>query len=269
MGLVAGILLPASALAVQIAESSSKSQLGEDIRWVFGTFLFAFIVSEIAQKFAKLFNNRSHGGRHGFAIALRLALASTIALLSWIGWSLSVRLGAYPEPHTIFEPSALFVLIDAAIFTSYYSLVLGTEVSAKEPIPLPSTEHALRWTVIIFVGYLCWDLLVAYVHLNLDDSARWQYKFLPSAICSLLAIFARAGFRAARIKHDAASVVCLVDLALISLFTAFRALKDFIPWLPNTWDSQYLWGTTYFLPFAACTVAAIWESRRSARSHAS
>jgi hypothetical protein len=135
----------------------------------------------------------------------------------------------------------LFVIIDAAIFTSYYSLVLGIDVHAEENMALPSVRHALLWTIVIFVGYLTWDILVAHVHSEMEDSEYWQHRWWVSAVCSVLAYAAFVVLEGASPNANDARFVYFTDGALIALFVAFRAMKESAPWSLESWLDPYFW----------------------------
>ncbi len=238
--LVVSLLL---SLSFSAHGATTKHQLGEDIRWVFVSFLFALVIAEIAQRFSKIFIGWNKVKARGPKL-LHLVFASIVVMLSWVGWSLAVIYGAYPEPTAIFELPTLFVFLDVALLISYYSLALGIDVCSQENPELPSIRHVLLWTVIIFAGYLLWDVLVA--HLRHDFL---EYKWWPSACCLVLATIAFAFLGKAKAKPHDPWLVYYVDGALISLFVAFRAMKGFKPWSRDTWNDFALMSAILVLMF--------------------
>ena len=139
-----------------------KDGIGEDIRWVFISFLFALVISEIAAKCGRLLLSWKEAGRGAFPTFSHLILAAVVVATSWLGWSLAIKHGFYtPIEETMFEASTMSLILDLMLLTLYYALVFGIRVpNAAEP-QVTSPRHISFWTMVIFIGYLVWDLVTA------------------------------------------------------------------------------------------------------------
>jgi hypothetical protein len=71
--------------------------LGDDIRWVFISFLFAITASEIVGKFSRIFLRWKEVGRGKVPALSHLILAMVVVVTSWLGWSLSTKGRLYPQ----------------------------------------------------------------------------------------------------------------------------------------------------------------------------
>jgi hypothetical protein len=234
---ILGSLTSLTALANQgDNQPAERIQLAEDIRWVFGTFLFAFVTTEILKKLAGLLIAPTDKALHRPAALMHLGLAIVVVLLSWLGWSLAIAHGAYPNPGAIFEPQSLFLIVDFALLVSYYALVVGIDVHPEDSTDLPSIKHMLLWTVVIFVLYLVWDLLWVWTH-----GEFMRVRCLVPAICVALAYIAYKTLANVKVKPHDAWMVYFTDGALISLFVAFRSMRSSIP-RSEAWEfNQYSW----------------------------
>jgi len=225
------------------AEDDCERQLGEDIRWVFLGFLFAVVLGDIASKFVRLFGDWDRTRAVSLARLSHLVLTLTVVLLSWIGWSLSVLHCVYPQPKLVFEVPTLFAFVDVVILTSYYALATGVDVHDAANGKLPSARHMLLWSMIIFIAYFLWDVLVAFVHPE-RDANFWQYGWVISLICSALASTAFGILRNHTPRHPPnAYFVYATDACLMSLFFAFRAVKQALYLLPKDHSAFQLWAS--------------------------
>jgi hypothetical protein len=210
------------------AAPHSGVQLGEEIRWVFVGFLFAFVISEIAARFARLFNSWRE---NAFAAPtfLHLFLALTIVITSWLGWSLAVVSGVYPSPLLVIEPATGLFFIDVAILVSYHALVSGINVEVVGESAPPAVTHVLFWLVVIFAGYFVWDTWLMVVE---PRAGGWGHA-VTSAIFCLTTFLCYVVVKDIRDASQDKWLVCTVDSALICLVIAFRLVKFSIPWPPE------------------------------------
>jgi len=188
--------------------------LGEDIRWVFGSFLFSLVVSDIAVKFGKLFRKwRFYTDRSVLLCHLLVALITVMT--SWIGWSLAIRGIGYPAPTKVFSVPTITLTIDIGLLICYYSLVQPLEPGDK-CVPVKDLSY---WLVIIFVGYLMWDATTA-LEMNLAFGMREITTLGMLGVSALLYSLLKKIPVENKVKTIAG------DFSLILLVLFFRLLKD-------------------------------------------
>ena len=186
--------------------------LGEDIRWIFGGFILAFVVAELAKALGATFLHAKAEDRGPRLAHLGYTLA--VIVMSFWGWSIAIKGGLYAELRqnaSLFQYSNWLFLVDIGIFMTYYVLLVGIEHAG-----MPAAKWALRCTVAVFAGYLVWDLIVALR--QIDSSTSWRHV-AASAFCAAFASVAAWRLRKARNVQKA---IYGSYVALFLLMLAFR-----------------------------------------------
>ena len=191
---------------------------GDDIRWIFGGFILAFVIAEIAKELGTTLL-RSGRAERGVRLS-HLAYTLAVVVMSWWGWSMAVSGGNvyvdYPESRSLFKYTNWLFLIDIGIFMTYYVLLAGIENPGAQ-----SARHALKCTVAIFAGYLLWDLAVAVKPVDpaklLDPTIAWKHAY-ASAACVALTL---AGLYSLRKPAGDRATYCIYA-ALFLLMLGFR-----------------------------------------------
>jgi hypothetical protein len=217
--------------------------LGEDIRWIFGTFILAFVVSELGKELGRTFVDSKLAPQRGPRLA-HLGYTLVVVVTSFWGWSIAIKGGLYADHgdnRSLFQYTNWLFLLDIAIFMTYYLLLVGIEREGMK-----SAQWALRCTVAIFCAYLAWDLLVACRHLFDSQTfiaARrttgWLHVLASLAGASLAGLAARTLTKA---KDGRTSIYGLYGgLALLMLGFRFMTVAIHAPTDAQTLVFRTLW----------------------------
>ncbi len=109
-----------------------KAAIGEDIRWVFVSFLYAVVASDIASKISRVFCNWEKMAIIRRTALSHLALAAVVVITSWLGWSLGTASHSYAQVTDVISWPTLLVLMDFILLVFYYALVCGIEVEGNK-----------------------------------------------------------------------------------------------------------------------------------------
>ena len=207
--------------------------LGEDIRWIFGTFILAFVVSELAKELGRTFVEAKLAPQRGPRLA-HIGYTLAVVVMSFWGWSSAIKGGLYADHganRSLFQYTNWLFLLDIVIFMSYYLLLVGIEREGMK-----GAQWALRCTAAILCAYLAWDVFVACRHLFDSDtfiaagrSTVWLHV-LASFTCASLAILAARVL--AKIRDDRKAIyglyggLFLLMLGLRFMTVAIHAATD-------------------------------------------
>jgi hypothetical protein len=193
--------------------------IGEDLRWLFISFLFATVTSEIASKFSTLVREWKRLGRGKFPALLHAILAAVVVITSWIGWSLETMRHSYPHVTEVFGRPTSLLIVDFALLVFYYAMVKGIDVEAcNENARDPSV-----WSMSILAAYLIWDFLNG-VMMNYS-AIHFGLAEYVSIFGTLMAVLAFLCFK--NIPAERPILVSVANASLIFLFLSYRALKQF------------------------------------------
>ena len=208
-----------------MTSGESNSILGDNISWLFVSFLFASVIASSADKFATLIrgwrtSQDGKGKQDGRWPALfHLILAWVVVVTSWVGWSVAMRTHNELQISSVFSSPTLVLVIDIMLLVSYFALVAGIDVKDYKN----SAAHVVLWILVISIGYLAWDLTaLAWVPLS---ASHFGYSGCVSVFLVSIAIAAFYFLR--RITREQKLRTCLADCSLIFLFLAFRAAKHY------------------------------------------
>src|ERR1041384_6486188 len=169
----------------------------EDLRWILVAFLFSLTIAEIARQLACLVQRRKWNNWSlwkfwkwdDLCLYTYLLLIAGVITTSWLGWSISVNYDEHIQ--RIFSRPFVILLVDLALVISYF--VLANSPKIREPnIVIASATNETVGIVIVFLGYLLWDL--ASYGLN-DYTKHWEdihdlLRARATLICFVLALVA-------------------------------------------------------------------------------
>jgi len=151
--------------------------------------------------------------------------------MSWVGWSHSKAPGNLERVNKIFGWPFVVLSMDVALVILYFIIVRGAEVPAGDPatdpkykIPSPSAEYAAFWVFIVFVGYLCWNVVTQIVmgkKLN-PHNPQWYQTWWSTAIFCGASLSIWYFFKGTVGQHKVAEV----KVGLLFLMADFRAVKE-------------------------------------------
>lgn len=207
-------------LATIALEQNSGRLIAEDLRWVFISFLFAFALSTIAEKCGKLFVAPGLR-RKKIRPLMDLVVATFLVTSSWIGWSVAIEAGCCGEMNRIFERPTLEFLLDIGLVVLYYALVQGIELPKNEPSFDQDPANVPFWIMLIFIGYLIWDLVV-YVIISYPTIKFGQYGII-TLICAGISTLTWLAVRQLRLDNQ-----IVIDLWLLAVLLFFRWGKSVV-----------------------------------------
>jgi hypothetical protein len=193
--------------------------IGEDLRWLFISFLFATVTSEIASKFSGLLREWRKLGPGKFPALSHAVLAAVVVITSWIGWSLETMHHSYPHVTEVFGRPTLLLIVDFGLLTFYYALVKGIDVEACKG----NARDPSLWSMLILAAYLLWDFLNGVV-MNYP-AIHFGLRDYVSVIGMLMAGFAFLCFK--NISAERPRLVFVANVSLIFLFLSYRAMKQY------------------------------------------
>jgi hypothetical protein len=198
--------------------------IGEDLRWLFVSFLFATVTSEIASKFSTLFLDWRKRGPGRLPTLAHLILAAVVVMTSWIGWSLDTMHHTYPQVTEVFGFPTVLLVVDFALLTLYYALVKGIDVEKCNV----NARDASLWSLSILTTYLIWDFVAVRIH---HPVAQFWPRVYVSLECGVFALLAFILLKDISAKHPVP--VFFADISLVSLFLLYRALKQYATAVPS------------------------------------
>jgi hypothetical protein len=210
--------------------------LGDNAYWVFISFLYASIATDIAKGFYRVICDDLERERQ-WLLGSHLVLASFVLGTSWIAWTLAFQMRYIFPPKRVISWEALLVIIDFVILVIYFNFVAivsqQRESASYRDFPKPYHKHASYWVGVILLMYVMWDIFADVLIPRFGDSfiataSRpetyfWRHSWM-SAFCACLAWL--AFFRLKRIRLVHKWRVIAGDAALVSLILFFRALKQ-------------------------------------------
>jgi hypothetical protein len=234
--------------------------IGEDLRWLFISFLFATVTSEIASKFSTLVREWKRLGRGKFPALLHAILAAVVVITSWIGWSLETMRHSYPHVTEVFGRPTLLLIVDFGLLIFYYALVKGIDV---EGCNVNARDPSL-WSMSILAAYLVWDFLNGVV-MNYP-AVHFGLRDYVSVVGLLMAGCAFLCFK--NISAERPRLVSMANLSLVFLFLFYRAMKQYVTAVAG--ERRHLLGCGALLSVFALTmfIAAFgnWRAARSANA---
>jgi len=218
-------------------------QLGEEIRWIFGTFILAFVISELGKELGRTFADAKLAPQRGPRLA-HLGYTLVVVVMSFWGWSIAIKGGLYADHggnRSLFQYTNWLFLLDIVIFMTYYLLLVGIEREGMK-----GAQWALRCTVAIFCAYLTWDLFVACRHLFDSDtfiaarrSTVWLHVLASLACASLAGL---AAWVLVKAKDDRKAIYGLYGgLFLLMLGFRFMTIAIHAPTDTQTHVFRALW----------------------------
>ena len=242
-----------------------KAAIGEDIRWVFVSFLYTVVASDIASKISRVFCNWEKMAIIRRTALSHLALAAVVVITSWLGWSLGTASGSYARVTEVISRPTLLLLMDFILLVLYYVLESGIEVEGIKP---QDAAHVSLWCMVIMFGYVVWNIIIRFVGSSPGVSFFGQISV--SFGCAMLSSVAFYLFK--RMKSAPPCSVLAADVALISLFLLFRAMKqdEFLHtrWEPQAkeltppLDATILFARIMFFVFIVATILASLRNQR-------
>jgi hypothetical protein len=201
------------------------------LRFTFVAMLFALTIGEIAIRFAQLAAGPQVRYYPAYA---HLILAGFIVVTSWVGWAQSKAPGNVKAVSQIFSLEFIVLLIDVSLVFCYFIIVKGAEMPEPKSGIKASANNETFWIMVVFAGYLLWDIWTKAVIKPQSDSGfvsrlRSPYflkNLLITAGCLLLAVIIRVITRSLGVLSNAG--VISIDVALIILVGLFRLLKQLV-----------------------------------------
>ena len=202
------------------------------LRFTFVAMLFALTIGEIAIRFAQLVVDKQVSYCH--PAYYHLFLAGFIVVTSWVGWAQSKAPGNVQAINQIFSWEFVVLLIDVFLVVCYFIIAKGAEVPAAKSDIKPSADNETLWVMVVFAGYLLWDILTKVIIKPQSDSGfisrlRSPYflkNFAVTTGCLLLAVIIRIITRSLGVLSNAG--VISIDVALFILVGLFRLLKQLV-----------------------------------------
>jgi hypothetical protein len=215
---------------------SQHLSLGENAYWVFISFLYASIATDIAKGFYKVICDDLERERE-WLLGSHLVLASFVLGTSWIAWTLAFQMRYIFSPRKVISWEALLVIIDFVILVIYFNFVAivsrQRESAQHRDSPTPYHKHASYWVGVILLMYVMWDIFADVLIPRFGDSfvetaSRsetyfWRHSWM-SVLCACLAWLAFVRLKRIRLVHKWR--VIAGDAALVCLILFFRALKQ-------------------------------------------
>lgn len=201
------------------------------LRFTFVAMLFALTIGEIAIRFAQLAVDPRVRYYPAYA---HLILAGFIVVTSWVGWAQSKAPGNVKAVSQIFSLEFIVLLIDVSLVFCYFIIVKGAEMPDPKSGMKASASNETFWIMVVFIGYLLWDIWTKAVIKPQSDSSfmsrlRSSYFRRNSTItlvCLGLAIVIWLIARSRGVLSNAG--VILVDIVLFALVLGFRLSKQFL-----------------------------------------
>jgi hypothetical protein len=204
-------------LSVLVAEIDFE----KDLRWLLVSTLYALAIAEIAVQSAKLVAHNKRSRSDTSAVTAHLILVTFVVTTSWVGWTMAVGKEVHPEHHltNVFSWSYCLLLVDVGLLIFYFVMAkrAGIPESGNEALT-PSAKNASFWLVMVFGGYVLWDLIARLIMHGLSE---FQAIAWPTVVCFVLAIIS---WRYVRLVTTHAAMV-VADAGMIALILLFRALK--------------------------------------------
>jgi hypothetical protein len=117
----------------------------------------------------------------------------------------------------IFSLPYLLLVIDVWLLTAYFIFAKEAGIpKAKNEKIKPSAEPESFWLMVVFGGYILWDI-VTYV---LQEEKSWAPVY-PTIFCFVLSSLAWRAFRGIRLRE----AVVVADCGMLALIFLFRAIK--------------------------------------------
>jgi len=216
------------------SEMANQVDPSVQIRFAFVEILFALTVAEIATQFGTLVAAHRELVGNPAAAYSHLVLAGLVVAASWVGWSESTAPGARAPVHSVFSLGFVVLLVDVALVIFYFILARGVEITRTktgEMTVVASAANETFWVMMVFGGYLLWDVVTKAVSaggsqrslLNrLFGRELWKRGWV-SAVCFCLAVLYWYLFNGVTCNFS----VIAVDVGLLGIVLTFRALKQF------------------------------------------
>ena len=206
--------------------------IGENLRWLFISFLFATVTSEIAAKFSVLLREWRRLTATRWPALSYLILAAVIVITSWIGWSLDLMHRGNVQVSQVFSLPTLILIVDFALLVCYYALVKGIEFESgandrKHLRPALDSRDPALWSMWILGLYFVWDFLNDEV---VYPKGYFWIRGYPSAVWTGLAVLVFVLLR--KISPNRPALVCCGNISLVLLFLSYRAMKQWETTLP-------------------------------------
>jgi hypothetical protein len=216
----------------------SATPLGDKPYWVFVSFLYAWIASDIADRFSKISAQQSVN-RNGKSTTWYVPVYSHLALVaftvgtSWLGWTL-VWLGRPSiDVKSVVAPLSLLLIVDFWILGAYFaftSVVNQLRLADRPPLwGSPPGRHAAFWVWMIFLAYVVWDflfycLLPWWRPLDFAQGRSFWLHSWMTVLCMTVAFMAYRMLR--EVAADSPWAVLAADGALLFLILFYRSLKE-------------------------------------------
>jgi hypothetical protein len=246
------------------------SVLGENPYWVFISFLYAWIVADIAERLSHIssqwFDYKARGPEWWYVpVYSHLLVAAFVVGTSWLGWTEAFLNGDLAVLGEVLALS-LLLIVDFWILATYFGFV-ATPNKARLSDPsaaseFPSSRLPAYWIVWIVTAYLGWDVLTYRVLPRWtrfgDGTHFWAHSWM-TVFCLVLAVAAFWALK--RVPASRPFWIVAGDLSLIALILFYRGLKQLaspsqgpiaqienLAWKPfGTWLKGFTWSS--FLGF--------------------
>jgi len=215
---------------------SQHLSLGDNAYWVFISFLYASIATDIAKGFYRVICDDLEREREWF-LGSHLVLSSFVLGTSWIAWTLAFQMGYIFPPKRVISWEALLVIIDFVILVIYFNFVAivsrQRESAQHCDSPEPYHKHASYWVGVILLMYVMWDIFADILiprfgarfaaTASRPETYFWRHSWM-SALCACLAWLAFLRLKGVPLVHKWR--VIAGDTALVTLILFYRALKQ-------------------------------------------
>ncbi len=211
-----------------------------NLRFEFVGMLFALAIGQVAIECGDIVMKDCLRWEYRHVYS-HLLLATVIIATSWVGWQTSHSYANTKLIRSSFSQQFVVLMIDIFLVICYFIIVRGAEAYYEEPgwsAPEPDGQNQTRWTMVIFVTYIIWDIITKLVIPSYEKQVsgkyikvrRWNTKHFRSRVWPTLVCLGFSIFAYWRMKDGAISqrIVC-VDFYLMGVFFLFRGLKD-IKW---------------------------------------
>ena len=218
--------------------SDSGPSLGENPYWVFISFLYAWVATEIADRFS--------GGSYGWQeykkyipVYSHLTLAALVVGTSWLGLTraLSALQNCVNPRWGIIAPVWLLLIIDFSILGVYFAFVRVVNKARSSGSGQKEdafSTHASFWMLIVLSLYCVWDGMVYFLFPKWPGP--WHYactqqdvsfcaRSWMSVLCLALALLVFLALRHTR-SDCPFWVLPTADVSLIFFLLFYRALKQ-------------------------------------------
>jgi hypothetical protein len=213
-------------------------KLGENPYWVFVSFLYGWVISDIARRFAEASSNwwerRKQTLSWEFApVYSHLTLAAFVVGTSWLGWTSAFLnsdsvLSSAGLLTLVIGPISPLLIIDFWILATYFvftAQVNEARLSHKRERPLAG--HSAFWVWLILIAYFFWDFLVYFViplWTGKYEGGLWSHTWM-SLFCALVVFI---GFWPMRKRQSCLHFDLWTDVSLIFLVLFYRCLRQLI-----------------------------------------